>query len=89
MEAQISLRPLLLVEKQSARMRRARYSDPLILQKWTQAGMADISDPVPTEEDFEPPPYSAPPGGVLLQAGPTSIKPGVPVTNLDATDFAK
>ena len=86
----MSLRPLLLVEKQSARMRRARYSDPLILEKWTQAGMGDfgLRDPLPPDEDFEPPPYSAPPGGVL-QMEPASPKPGVPVANLSATDFAK
>ena len=97
------LKPLLLVEKESARIRRARYSDPLILHKWSShlqqsGGMGDIglSDALPTDEDFRVP-FSAPPapagGALTIQMEPQSIsidlKPGIPVANLSASDFAK
>ena len=86
----LSLKPLLLVEKESARIRRARYSDPLILHKWSaqlqQAGgfpMGDIglSDhALPTDEDFRGP-FSAPPasatGGAPIQMESTNIFPNV------------
>ena len=93
----MSLKPLLLVERESARVRRARYSDPLVLQKWSQiqAGMGDIglSDALPTDDDSRPP-FSAPPplGGAPLQQMEPLVslpRPGIPVANLPATDFAK
>ena len=80
-----ALRPLLLVEKESARSRRARYSDPLILHKWTQfytaaevGGMGDIG--LSEHEDLRPPvtPFSTPTprlqvGDVFIQQEPRQM----------------